>query len=248
MLFRFQSAFLNSLPEVIIHCLEAALLCPVITLSFKFKYFAKRPYLPVVLSCITVVILVTTDLAVPIYYNFMNSEEVPPLRWLKKIFSFPIRECEFHANILHEVFFEFTYKYWTFSGQLTYRMQFWRATFSYHSRKIFTLRFWVLLLLRVILRFCFSSRTEICPILLRGWVWNYFLLILSCDYELVFREFFFRIFYQELCWLFIIEFKTIVRLFPMNQFQDNASRPMFWWYSSFCVCLQVTISRSIFMM
>ncbi|XP_051172100.1 adenylate cyclase type 2-like isoform X3 [Leptopilina boulardi] len=70
----------KSVPDVVTYCLVAALLCPVIALSFRTKLIAKKAYLPVVLSCVIVALLVIGDLAVPLYYTFTSAEDGPSIR------------------------------------------------------------------------------------------------------------------------------------------------------------------------
>ncbi|XP_033224247.1 adenylate cyclase type 2 [Belonocnema kinseyi] len=70
----------KSLPDLVTYSLVVALLCPVIALSFRTKLIAKKTYLPVVLSCLIVALLVIGDLAVPFYYTFTCAEDSPAIR------------------------------------------------------------------------------------------------------------------------------------------------------------------------
>ncbi|XP_015124088.1 adenylyl cyclase X E isoform X2 [Diachasma alloeum] len=69
-----------SLPDVVTWCIMGALLCPVIALSFRSKLIAKETYLPVVLSCVIVVLLVLGDLAVPFWYTLGTSKDTTAIR------------------------------------------------------------------------------------------------------------------------------------------------------------------------
>lgn len=68
------------MPDVVVHSVGSALLCPVIALSFRSKIIAKNNYMPVMLSCLIVVLLVIGDLAVPLYYTLTYTEDIPPIR------------------------------------------------------------------------------------------------------------------------------------------------------------------------
>ncbi|XP_076169585.1 adenylyl cyclase X D isoform X2 [Ptiloglossa arizonensis] len=70
----------NCVPDVVVHSVGSALLCPVIALSFRSKIIAKNNYMPVMLSCLIVVLLVIGDLAVPLYYTLTYTEDIPPIR------------------------------------------------------------------------------------------------------------------------------------------------------------------------
>lgn len=70
----------ESLPDVIIYSLVSALLCPVIALSFRSKLIAKNTHLPVLLSCLIVIILIIGDLAVPLYYTITFKEDTAKIR------------------------------------------------------------------------------------------------------------------------------------------------------------------------
>ncbi|XP_054012879.1 adenylate cyclase type 2-like isoform X2 [Hylaeus anthracinus] len=70
----------NCVPDVVVYSVGSALLCPVIALSFRSKIIAKNTYMPVMLSCLIVVLLVTGDLAVPLYYTLTYTENIPPIR------------------------------------------------------------------------------------------------------------------------------------------------------------------------
>ncbi|XP_043514162.1 adenylate cyclase type 2-like isoform X2 [Frieseomelitta varia] len=69
----------NCIPDVV-NTLMSALLCPIIALLFKSKIVARNTYLPVMLSCLIVVLLVVGDLAVPLYYTILYNDDVPPIR------------------------------------------------------------------------------------------------------------------------------------------------------------------------
>ncbi|XP_074115513.1 adenylyl cyclase X D isoform X2 [Cotesia typhae] len=69
-----------SLPDVMTWSIMGAFLCPVIALSFRSKLVARETYIPVILSCVIVVILVLGDLAVPFWYTFSYSEDMPTIR------------------------------------------------------------------------------------------------------------------------------------------------------------------------
>ncbi|KAG7189766.1 hypothetical protein KM043_017430 [Ampulex compressa] len=68
------------LPDVVVYSVVGALLCPVIALSFRSKIIARNTYLPVMLSCLIVVLLVIGDLAIPLYYTVTYTEDIPPIR------------------------------------------------------------------------------------------------------------------------------------------------------------------------
>lgn len=70
----------DCLPDVVVYSVVGALLCPVIALSFRSKIIARNSYLPVMLSCLIVALLVIGDLAVPLYYTLTYTEDVPPIR------------------------------------------------------------------------------------------------------------------------------------------------------------------------
>ncbi|CAK9829019.1 Adenylyl cyclase X E [Anthophora retusa] len=70
----------NCVPDVVVCSVVSALLCPVIALSFRSKIIARNTYLPVMLSCLIVVLLVIGDLAVPLYYTLMYTDDIPPIR------------------------------------------------------------------------------------------------------------------------------------------------------------------------
>ncbi|XP_020296532.1 adenylate cyclase type 2-like isoform X2 [Pseudomyrmex gracilis] len=70
---------MECLPDIVAYCIIGALLCPVIALSFRPKIIAKNTYLPVMLSWVIVVLLISGDLAIPLYYSF-NNEGIPPIR------------------------------------------------------------------------------------------------------------------------------------------------------------------------
>ncbi|XP_076623646.1 adenylyl cyclase X D [Colletes latitarsis] len=70
----------NCVPDVIVHSVGSALLCPVIAVSFRLKIIAENTYMPVMLSCLIVVLLVIGDLAVPLYYTLAYTEDLPPIR------------------------------------------------------------------------------------------------------------------------------------------------------------------------
>ncbi|KOC63427.1 Adenylate cyclase type 2 [Habropoda laboriosa] len=70
----------NCVPDVVVCSVVSALLCPVIALSFRSKIIARNTYLPVMLSCLIVVLLVIGDLAVPLYYTLMYTDNIPPIR------------------------------------------------------------------------------------------------------------------------------------------------------------------------
>ncbi|XP_011152703.1 adenylate cyclase type 2 isoform X2 [Harpegnathos saltator] len=74
------STFEECLPDVVVYCTIGALLCPVIALSFRSKIIAKNTYLPVMLSCLIVVLLVIGDLAIPLFYNYAteNATSIRP--------------------------------------------------------------------------------------------------------------------------------------------------------------------------
>ncbi|XP_066592122.1 adenylyl cyclase X E-like isoform X2 [Prorops nasuta] len=67
----------NCLPDVLISSIVGALLCPVIALSFRSKIISRNTYLPVLLSCLIVTLLVIGDLAVPLYYTLRTDEDMP---------------------------------------------------------------------------------------------------------------------------------------------------------------------------
>ncbi|XP_035736454.1 adenylate cyclase type 2-like isoform X3 [Vespa mandarinia] len=67
-------------PDVIVHSIIGALLCPTIALSFRSKIIAKNTYLPVLLSCLVVTLLVIGDLMVPLYYTLAYTEDIAPIR------------------------------------------------------------------------------------------------------------------------------------------------------------------------
>nr|XP_033340223.1 adenylyl cyclase X E-like isoform X1 [Megalopta genalis] len=67
----------NCVPDVVVCIVGSALLCPVIALSFRSKIIAKNSYMPVMLSCLIVILLVVGDLAVPIYYTLTYTEDKP---------------------------------------------------------------------------------------------------------------------------------------------------------------------------
>ncbi|KAK9300857.1 hypothetical protein QLX08_006566 [Tetragonisca angustula] len=69
----------NCIPDVV-NTLMSALLCPIIALLFKSKIFSRNTYLPVMLSCLIVVLLVVGDLAVPLYYTILYNDDIPPIR------------------------------------------------------------------------------------------------------------------------------------------------------------------------
>ncbi|CAD1477097.1 unnamed protein product [Heterotrigona itama] len=69
----------NCIPDVV-STLMSALLCPIIALLFKSKIIARDTYLPVMLSCLIVVLLVVGDLAVPLYYTILYNDDIPPIR------------------------------------------------------------------------------------------------------------------------------------------------------------------------
>lgn len=68
------------IPDVVMYSVVGALLCPVIALSFRSKIIARNNYLPVMLSCLIVMLLVIGDLAVPLYYTLTRSEDAPRIR------------------------------------------------------------------------------------------------------------------------------------------------------------------------
>ncbi|XP_043587337.1 adenylate cyclase type 2 isoform X2 [Bombus pyrosoma] len=70
----------NCVPDVVICSLVSALLCPLIAISFRSKIIARNTYLPVMLSCLIVVLLVVGDLAVPLYYTLLFNDDIPPIR------------------------------------------------------------------------------------------------------------------------------------------------------------------------
>ncbi|KZC04796.1 Adenylate cyclase type 2, partial [Dufourea novaeangliae] len=70
----------NCVPDVVVCIVGSALLCPVIALSFRSKLIARNNYLPVMLSCLIVVLLVVGDLAVPMYYTLTYTDVIPPIR------------------------------------------------------------------------------------------------------------------------------------------------------------------------
>ncbi|XP_012165512.2 adenylate cyclase type 2 isoform X1 [Bombus affinis] len=70
----------NCVPDVVICSLVSALLCPLIAISFRSKIIARNTYLPVMLSCLIVVLLVVGDLAVPLYYTLLYNDDIPPIR------------------------------------------------------------------------------------------------------------------------------------------------------------------------
>ncbi|CAL7940010.1 unnamed protein product [Xylocopa violacea] len=70
----------NCVPDVVVYSVVSALLCPVIALSFRSKIIARNTYLPVMLSCLIVVLLVIGDLAVPLYYTLMHTDDIRPIR------------------------------------------------------------------------------------------------------------------------------------------------------------------------
>ncbi|XP_024936436.1 adenylate cyclase type 2 isoform X2 [Cephus cinctus] len=70
----------DSLPDLVTYSVLGALLLPVIALSFRPKLIAKKSYVPVLLSCIIVALLVTGDLAVPLYYTVAYSSSIPAIR------------------------------------------------------------------------------------------------------------------------------------------------------------------------
>ncbi|KAF7380246.1 hypothetical protein HZH66_014601 [Vespula vulgaris] len=67
-------------PDVIVHSIIGALLCPTIALSFRSKIIARNTYLPVLLSCLVVTLLVIGDLMVPLYYTLVYTEDIAPIR------------------------------------------------------------------------------------------------------------------------------------------------------------------------
>ncbi|XP_017887885.1 adenylate cyclase type 2 isoform X2 [Ceratina calcarata] len=69
----------NCVVDVVVYSIVSALLCPVIALSFRSKIIAKNSYMSVMLSCLIVVLLVTADLIVPMYYTLMYTDEIPPI-------------------------------------------------------------------------------------------------------------------------------------------------------------------------
>ncbi|XP_014467861.1 PREDICTED: adenylate cyclase type 2-like isoform X2 [Dinoponera quadriceps] len=71
--------FKEWLPDVVVYCIVGALLCPMIALSFRSKIIAKNKYLPVMLSCLIIVLLVVGDLAIPLFYTSVDNE-IPPIR------------------------------------------------------------------------------------------------------------------------------------------------------------------------
>lgn len=79
-MFSLQVSIENCVPDVVVCIVGSALLCPVIALSFRSKIIAKNTYLPVMLSCLIVVLLVIGDLAVPMYYTLPDTEGIPPIR------------------------------------------------------------------------------------------------------------------------------------------------------------------------
>ncbi|XP_032663466.1 adenylate cyclase type 2-like isoform X2 [Odontomachus brunneus] len=70
--------FEQCLPDVVVYCTVGALLCPVIALSFRSKIIAKNTYLPVMLSCLIVVLLVIGDLAIPLFYTLAENIPIRP--------------------------------------------------------------------------------------------------------------------------------------------------------------------------
>lgn len=68
------------MPDVVMLSVVSALLCPMIAVSFRSKIIARNTYLPVMLSCLVVVLLVIGDLAVPMYYTLTYTEDIPPIR------------------------------------------------------------------------------------------------------------------------------------------------------------------------
>ncbi|XP_057341311.1 adenylate cyclase type 2-like isoform X2 [Microplitis mediator] len=70
----------ESLPDVMTWSVMGAFLCPVIALSFRSKLITRESYLPVVLSCVIVVVLILADLAIPFWYTFTYSEAIPAIR------------------------------------------------------------------------------------------------------------------------------------------------------------------------
>lgn len=70
----------NCVPDVVVCSVVSALLCPMIALSFRSKIIARNTYLPVMLSCLIVVLLVIGDLAVPLYYTLVYTDDIPPIR------------------------------------------------------------------------------------------------------------------------------------------------------------------------
>ncbi|XP_076248557.1 adenylyl cyclase X D [Calliopsis andreniformis] len=70
----------NCMPDVVVLSVVSALLCPVIAVSFRSRIIAKNTYLPVMLSCLIVVLLLIGDLAVPLYYTLTYTEDIPPIR------------------------------------------------------------------------------------------------------------------------------------------------------------------------
>ncbi|KAI4481379.1 hypothetical protein M0804_009499 [Polistes exclamans] len=68
------------IPDVIVHSIIGALLCPTIALSFRSKIIARNTYLPVMLSCLVITLLVIGDLMVPLYYTLLYTEDIPPIR------------------------------------------------------------------------------------------------------------------------------------------------------------------------
>ncbi|XP_034941992.1 adenylate cyclase type 2-like isoform X2 [Chelonus insularis] len=69
-----------SLPDVMAWGIMGALLSPVIALSFRSKLITRETYLPVLLSCIIVVLLVLGDLAVPFWYTLNYTEDMRTIR------------------------------------------------------------------------------------------------------------------------------------------------------------------------
>lgn len=67
--------------DIVVYCVVGALLCPVIALSFRSRLIAKNIYLPVMLSWMIIVLLVVCDLAIPLYYTFINDEGILPIRY-----------------------------------------------------------------------------------------------------------------------------------------------------------------------
>ncbi|KAK0177619.1 hypothetical protein PV328_001654 [Microctonus aethiopoides] len=69
-----------SLPDVVTWGIMGALLCPVIALSFRSKVIVRETYLPIVLSCVIVIVLVIGDLTIPFWYALNYIEDAPAIR------------------------------------------------------------------------------------------------------------------------------------------------------------------------
>lgn len=103
-LFSIQVPIEKCLPDVVVYCVIGALLCPVIALSFRSRMIAKNTYLPVMLSCLIVALLVIGDLAIPLFYTY--NEDIPIrycreslTNWLKKAVTVVAKSTQRCVNL-----------------------------------------------------------------------------------------------------------------------------------------------------